>query len=442
MTDIEARNLFLEKLRDQNVDERVLALLLIHLEYLPSAISQAVAFMSENGSTMAEYLELLTKSESESIKLLSTDLEDGRRYSYIPHSVINTWRLSFDLIKEREPSAARLLSLMCFLNRGGIPRLLLLDKNDDGVDFTKALAPLKSFRLITVDKSGGSFEMHALVQLSVKAWLGAHNETESYVELALQSVSEAFPPGKHENWVLCQQLLFHAEAILAYGFSNKRSTTHQARLAANLSLFYQKKGQFQNSSALAKRAYNIRIRDLGLEHADTLLAMNNLALTYSDLGDIQEAKNLQLQVLKLQTKVLGEEHPDTLTAMGNLALTYSDLGDIQGAKKLQLQVLELRTKVLGEEHPKTLREMGSIAVTYFNLGDLQQAEELELKVLETYKKVSWQRSSINGGSKNRTRRNPECHQCKAPGSVSWMKSVIPAAKGGQSAVVKLVEVGI
>ncbi|KAK8928035.1 hypothetical protein VCV18_004523 [Metarhizium anisopliae] len=75
MTVEEATALFWGKLK-ANMDEKILLPLLKNLEYLPLAITQAIAFILENGISMADYLRLLTSGEEESIKLLSDELHD------------------------------------------------------------------------------------------------------------------------------------------------------------------------------------------------------------------------------------------------------------------------------------------------------------------------------------------------------------------------------
>ncbi|KAK9434824.1 Nucleoside phosphorylase domain protein [Metarhizium brunneum] len=189
MTVEEATKLFGIKLQEY-MDEEVLLPLLKNLEYLPLAITQAIAFILENGISVADYLRLLTSDEEESIKLLSDDLHDERRYSDVPHSVIKSFSLSFDLLKKREPRSAELLSRMCYLDRQKISCSCFSRGKEPGVDFIKDLGPLRSFRLLTADKSRESFEMHRLVQLSTKAWLNAHKETDGYIAKALNRVSE------------------------------------------------------------------------------------------------------------------------------------------------------------------------------------------------------------------------------------------------------------
>ena len=69
---------------------------------------------------------------------------------------------------------------------------------------------------------------------------------------------------------------------------------------------------------------------------------------------MEEAEELHLQVRDVRLRVLGAEHPDTLLAMGNLAVTYWSQGRWKEAEELQLQVSNVRLRGLVEEHPDTL----------------------------------------------------------------------------------------
>jgi hypothetical protein len=53
--------------------------LIEELAYLPLAITQAAAFISENSLTVSEYLELLDTGDADLKDLLSEHLEDPRR---------------------------------------------------------------------------------------------------------------------------------------------------------------------------------------------------------------------------------------------------------------------------------------------------------------------------------------------------------------------------
>ena len=52
-------------------------------------------------------------------------------------------------------------------------------------------------------------------------------------------------------------------------------------------------------------------------------------------------------MLDMKKKQLGAEHPDTLLSMANLATTYMYNGDLKEAEQLEVQILDLRKKLLG-----------------------------------------------------------------------------------------------
>lgn len=76
-----------------NIDES--KTLLDALGYIPLAITQTAAFISENSITLKEYLELFTLNDSEIQSLLSEDLGDLRRDSESQSSVIRKARILF-----------------------------------------------------------------------------------------------------------------------------------------------------------------------------------------------------------------------------------------------------------------------------------------------------------------------------------------------------------
>jgi hypothetical protein len=68
------------------------------LKDFPLAITQAAAFISENGLTLEEYLEAFQEDDSELVALLSEDTGDVRRDFQNGNSVMRTWKLSFDQV--------------------------------------------------------------------------------------------------------------------------------------------------------------------------------------------------------------------------------------------------------------------------------------------------------------------------------------------------------
>ena len=161
----------------------------------------------------------------------------------------------------------------------------------------------------------------------------------------------------------------------------------RAKLRATLSGTYLALGLARQAIPLQEKTRDYYLSTSGMDHPDTLTAMNNLANSYDDAGRRDEALNLRKEVLRLSRKVLGSEHPFTLGAMGNLAKSDDEIGRRDEALKLREEVLVLFGKVKGPEHPDTLIAMTSLAISYSTAGRQDDALKLRLEVLSLSGKV-------------------------------------------------------
>jgi tetratricopeptide (TPR) repeat protein len=376
----EAEELCSRKYRGPEIEKETLHSLLRKLEYLPLAITQATAFISENGSNVQDYLKLL---ESESKKLLSTDIEDQRRYPGVPHSVMNTWRVSFDMIKKEKPRAADMLSQMCYYNRQEIQKRLLVGEFGDGIDFITALGMLKSYRFIKADKGDTSFDMHALVQLATKLWIEDENKTEKYSALALKSVSRNFPAGDFRDRLLCEKLLLHAKAVLEEKQTTSEHQLNKAELLHNTAWYTAEQGNIRDAEKWLEEAVKIRQEHLGVGESATLYSMHNLARAYSDMGKPKDAVKLQERVVKLiNTKEGGDNNPDSLEAMSQLGTMYLALGMWSQAESLGKRVVENSEAAEEEEEVDVLRRKISLAEIYKNTGKHELSQGLAEAVVQ------------------------------------------------------------
>jgi hypothetical protein len=126
MSDGESQNLlssiFAEGSYDQDDLERLGSL----VDYLPLALVQAAAYIEAKSCGVATYIAMFKESKDSALRLLSKGFAAGRDED-IPNAVAISWMLSFDQIREHNPRAAELLSMMAFLDRQAIPESLLKD---------------------------------------------------------------------------------------------------------------------------------------------------------------------------------------------------------------------------------------------------------------------------------------------------------------------------
>ena len=149
----------------------------------------------------------------------------------------------------------------------------------------------------------------------------------------------------------------------------------------NLTISCMAAGRLKKALELSEEVLRLRREKLGSEHSDTLRAMGNLAVNYRNAGRLKEALGLNEEVLRLRREKLGSEHPDTLVALGNLANSYSEDQRMEEALGLNEEALRLMREKLGSDHQDTLRTMGNLAVIYSKVGRLKEALGLNEEVL-------------------------------------------------------------
>jgi hypothetical protein len=416
MDEAQALALFKKKLGAQG-DKSDVAELAAALEYMPLAIVQAAAYISQRAPRylVAKYLEEFRKSERKRTSLLNRDEGYLRRDWEAKNSIIITWQISFEYIEQTRSFAADLLSLMSFLDRQGIPKKLLQprtergetqtyqtekedkDRDSDSDDttsqssasdeeFEDAIAMLQSFCFISTDPDGSTFEMHALVQLAMRRWLEGNGKLERWKQQFASNLCAAFLTGEYENWAVCQELFAHARSALGQPPEDESSLAEWASLLYRAAWYARALGNITDAAMLAIKSMKTRKNVLGQEHEDTLWSIAMVGIVYKLGGRLDNAEKLQVQVMERFKTRLGADHPDTLMSMVNLAATYISQGRWDDAAKLGVQVMETRKTKLGADHPSTLTSMANLAPIYRNQGRWDAAEELEVQVMETSKK--------------------------------------------------------
>lgn len=116
-------------IRPPGTHSRESALQLVEtLEYIPLAISQAAVYIDRLGppEPVSTYLKLFQTSRNSKSGILRQQFNDLRRDTGASHSIINTWQISFEHLRQEQRSAADLLLFMSFFDRQGIPKFMLL----------------------------------------------------------------------------------------------------------------------------------------------------------------------------------------------------------------------------------------------------------------------------------------------------------------------------
>jgi tetratricopeptide (TPR) repeat protein len=229
-----------------------------------------------------------------------------------------------------------------------------------------------------------TFNVHALISRTVRFHDLDRTRNQQLRAAIVASLNSALPAvadiRSHQRLSL---EVLHARDIVSRGIHDNATATLAIRVARHDS----ERGAYATARLLQEQVVAVRRRILGMEHPDTLTAMNNLALTLGDQGDFSSARSLQEQILATERRVLGEEHPKTQSSITNLAATLRELGNLTSARELQEQALATRLRVLGEEHPDTLTAMHSLALTLRVQGDLASTRTLQEQVLAIRQRI-------------------------------------------------------
>ncbi|KAJ5166882.1 uncharacterized protein N7482_005663 [Penicillium canariense] len=442
MVDIHAVALIGKKIGDHAAHESKedISRLAEVLEYMPLAIVQAGAYIKRRAPrySVREYLEDFQKSDRKKLELL-TDHEGGHihRDYEAKNSIMATWQLSFDRIRETKPAAAELLSLMSFFDRQGIAENLLrcipyggaddinkafgdtgdgssgsernpyratmrndprthVDLSDEDEDsttdsecdeFEENIMLLRDYSFVSLGRDRGTFEMHRLVQLATQRWLDTHRDSERWRWRFVKFMATEFPNGDFETWEKCQLLYPHAKMATAQRPTSERAQLDWARLLYKMATYACKKGHLADAKTMARKSAKTYERILGPEDEDTLNSTTVLAITYEEDKQLDEAEALRTRLFHTHKKLFGLDDPNTLTEMEGLAAIHSRKGRLKEAEALELEVLEARRRVLGPENIATLNIMRNLAATYCYQDRLQEAEDLCAQVLEINERV-------------------------------------------------------
>ena len=402
MSDSEAVELLRNKLGDKPSGGATQ--LVNALDCIPLAIVQAAAYINRIGQRMSipKYLGQLKGVEGQ-VELLRKAAPDIRRDGKALNSVLATWQISFEHIRQQRPSAADLLSFMSFCNPQGIPDFIIrhytdynndeqdvsLERqtNEEDNDFEEDVAVLRAFSLVDKKQCEDEFEMHRLVQLATRVWLKSANRDGIWGRAFIQAMAQEFPNGEYANWPKCRILFPHVLPMVEQKEPCIGEADTWALLLNNTGWYAWRQGLFAQAEGMVSRALRIRRQTFGSDASSTLLSSSLLGSIMAGLGKYSEAESMQRQTLATKEKVLGVDYPSTLQSMNNLAEVLSSQGKYSDAESMHRQTLAAMEKVLGVDHPSTLQSMNNLAEVLSRQGKYSEAESMHRQTLATREKV-------------------------------------------------------
>ncbi|HYN44912.1 MAG TPA: tetratricopeptide repeat protein [Candidatus Limnocylindrales bacterium] len=412
-------------------------------DYLPLAMEQAGAYISQRRSSFQDYLssyhtrglELLEKFPPVTDR--DTNIDKNRK------TVAKTWSLNFEEVEKASPAAADLLYASAFLSHDNIPFEIISNgsielgealssslKNikTDPLIIEDILDPLTKFSLIHRNPGKSLYSIHRMVQVVLRDRMDEKDQ-RMWSERVLKAVNRAFPEVEFPNWNTCDILLPHAKAcselIDNYRFETpeaanllngagcylrvrvrfeeahpffmraleirekifKPESQEIAKSLNSLAGLYLEMGKYAESEPLYKRAQAIKERILEPDHPDVAKSLNNLAQLYRIQGKYDASEPLYKRALAIRGRILKPDHPDVAASLNNLAQLYQDMGKYDASEPLYKRALEIREKVLVSTHPDIAASLNNLATLYQDQGKYDASEPLYKQALEISEKA-------------------------------------------------------
>ncbi|KAF2687117.1 hypothetical protein K458DRAFT_385938 [Lentithecium fluviatile CBS 122367] len=423
MNEGEATQLLKRRLRGTHNEDEMLELVKI-LDCMPLAISQAAAYIGRLSPrvTVVSYSQMAKENIT---KLLEENAYEARRDPERSNSIVATLQISLQYVRQNEPSAARLLSLICLFDRQWIPDCLLegkygeqweenkdqmtqskvpdtswwkrrkrrkrkvkkVEKQTPKRDFTQDWAVLNSFSFIKTNHTGDSFSMHRLIQLTIKRWNDSNGESMYWIERFILIVAKHYPEPGPQNWNYCEVLFPNAVQIEAYRPSNKEVRAYRAALMYRLAEHASSMRNGAMAERLSKNALDeVKIATGGMETALTLRYAELYGRTLRAVDKYDEAEPLCRNILELRTKILGPLHADTITSMGSLAAVLERRGKREESRAMYKQFAEANKATSGGDFMWTFGHHDRIAAC-LRREDYPGAEDILRDVYDVGKRT-------------------------------------------------------
>ena len=362
-------------------DQATGAAIAAELGYLPLALDQAAAYISQTRITLNSYLTRLRQHPAR-MHAASAEGGDAQR------TVSRLWDMTLAAIDQRKPAAVWLLRVLAQYAPDNIPRSILGGQHsadsgtDDPADVDDSLGLLASYSMITL--TPGAVSVHRLVQSVILATtVVTGGGAPPARDTALDWLNQAMPPvpgTQAAAWPLLRALVPHADKLASH-YTAGEEPENLGRVLNEVAFFHQAQGDYERARTLRVSALEIIERNFGTGHLHTATCLGNLAATYGALGRHTSALPLAERALAITETALGPDHPDTGICLGNLAATYGALGRHTDALPLAERALAITETALGPDDPMTARCLGHLARTYSDLGRHTETLPLEQRAL-------------------------------------------------------------
>jgi tetratricopeptide (TPR) repeat protein len=347
------------------------------LGFLPLALAQARAFMTERGYGFADYRMLFAERLIEVMERGADGLDPTIDKTADPatrkrqRAVAVTWDISIEAAAEQAPGARELLELLACFAPEPLPREILAARPEvlpehlrDTFARDDALAALVRFSLTDATERG--ITTHRLVQAIIRETLKRGDLTtfEARAAGAVSLLLEAMPahsPQDPRSWDHYRRMLPHHLVSAKLAESVDAALENIGFVLNEAALYLMARASYAEAEPLFERAIDFGHRTLEPFHPALLVRLHNLAFLRHRLGRSKEAEILYRYVIHF-----GEQTYDRDIAnwLGNLANLLQGTGRLREAEPLYQRAIYLGKLNPQPNYPEIAQCLSSLACLY------------------------------------------------------------------------------
>jgi tetratricopeptide (TPR) repeat protein len=356
------------------------------LDGLPLALDQAGAYIEKTRKSLSEYI------QNYCVHLDARGHNPQRRS---PKTVMATFSLCFEQIKQRNLTALDILHLCAFLNAEAIPERLFVVRipevgsllqslSDDQLE--EALEDLQRYSLISRDD--GAFRIHRLVQIALKNEM-KEDEKRQWEKRVVYAVNAIFPDVQFAVWSACQEYLPHVQVCAELMHHHHEVESPEgARLLDRAGYYLYERSQYGAAQSFFEQAVEIQQRVLRSHHPDTAHVLTHLGALSRSLGQYSQAEKYYHDARAVLEQ---EGHDQAPLALARIFDGQGELAQTQHfysrAQQLYEQALEIRQRTLLLEDPDVAVSLANLAGISEEQGNFSQAKLLYEQAVAIYEKV-------------------------------------------------------
>ncbi|MDE0958684.1 MAG: serine/threonine-protein kinase [Planctomycetota bacterium] len=136
----------------------------------------------------------------------------------------------------------------------------------------------------------------------------------------------------------------------------------KAKLIQTVATLMKRTGLLEKAMVPQRAALEVRTRELGKEHSDTLSSLERLANLLTERGLFEESEPLLHEIYQVREDILGKNDPDTLRSVANLGDLRGRQGRFPDAIVYLEDAMNRMAMAQDEVHPDRLEAMSDLGV--------------------------------------------------------------------------------